>query len=315
MASGMEDRAAGAVVVSAVGDALGSHYELGPPLGSSVPLEFGVGVFGHGAGEWTDDTSMAVPILEVLAEGESLRSSSSLARIFEEWAHWAGDAKDVGAQTRTVLNAASRPITEESARQAAEAVHVRSGRSGGNGSLMRTGPVALGYLAPGAEADLVDASRRVAQLTHWESDNEDACALWGLAIRHAILTGELDMESQIQWLQAERQERWPGLVAEALTASSPAVFHEKNGWVVAAFQGALAAVAGSDSLVEALEAAIRGGGDTDTVAAIAGSLAGAIYGASALPDEWREKVYGWPGLRAADLEDMASRAIVEGQRS
>ena len=147
MNSEIEDRAAGAVVASAAGDALGSQCEFGPPLGSSVPLEFGVGVFGHGAGEWTDDTSMAVPILKVLAEGESLRSSSSLASIFEEWADWAGDAKNIGAQTRTVLNSATRPITEESARQAAEAVHVRSGRSGGNGSLMRTGPVALGYLA------------------------------------------------------------------------------------------------------------------------------------------------------------------------
>lgn len=67
-------------------------------------------------------------------------------------------------------------------------------------------------------------------------------------------------------------------------------------------------MAGSDSLAEALEAAIRGGGDTDTVAAIAGSLAGAVYGTSALPDEWREKTCGWPGLRAADLEDMVKVA-------
>ena len=36
-------------------------------MDASEPVEFGVGVFGHGPGEWTDDTSMAVPILKVLA--------------------------------------------------------------------------------------------------------------------------------------------------------------------------------------------------------------------------------------------------------
>ena len=44
-----------------------------------------------------------------------------------------------------------------------------------------------------------------------------------------------------------------------------------------------------------------GGRDADTVAAIAGGLVGAAFGASAVPGEWRSAVHGWPGYNAADL--------------
>jgi len=49
---------------------------------------------------------------------------------------------------------------------------------------------------------------------------------------------------------------------------------------------------------------VRGGRDTDTVAAIAGALVGGLYGASAVPAQWRRKLHGWPGLRARDLVRM-----------
>ena len=57
----------------------------------------------------------------------------------------------------------------------------------------------------------------------------------------------------------------------------------------------------------ALEFAVRGGNDTDTVAAIAGGLIGAVYGSQVIPEEWRNKLHGWPGLGFEGLEE-----IVEG---
>ncbi|MBB2957539.1 ADP-ribosylglycohydrolase family protein [Pseudoclavibacter helvolus] len=303
------DRARGAVLASAVGDALGSQYEFGPPLSDATPVSYGVGVFGHGVGEWTDDTSMAMPILQGLAAGESLNDAHVLARIVVAWREWARDAKDVGAQTRTVLSALEGEVTEDRARGAARDVHLRAGRSGGNGALMRTGPVALGYLADGQERDLADAAARIAQLTHWEDDNADAGVLWCLSIRHAIRTGELDVLSQLDALPSERRDRWRGFTEEALAPGAhPRDFSEQNGWVVRAFQGALAAITGATSAVDALERAVRGGNDTDTVAAIAGSLAGAVHGAEALPGPVTEPNHGWPGLRAADLRDLVDAA-------
>ncbi len=304
------DRARGTVVASAAGDALGSQYEFGPPLPSSQPVQFGVGYFGTGVGEWTDDTSMSIPILQALAAGRSLTDPATLAQIAQDWKDWAHTAPDVGTQTSTVLYGFPDGGTEEDARASALAVHEAHGRSGGNGSLMRTGPVALGYLGDGDEGGLVEASGRISQLTHWEDDNVDAVILWGLAIREAILTGNFNMESHVDFLPPERQERWRELIAAALAPEAyPVDFHQTNGWVVSAFQGALSAINQTDSLVGALEAAVRGGKDTDTVAAIAGSLAGARYGYQALPQEWAVQIYGWPELNTDGLIKLVDQAV------
>ena len=67
-------------------------------------------------------------------------------------------------------------------------------------------------------------------------------------------------------------------------------------------------------LQRGLQAAVRAGHDTDTVAAIAGSLLGARYGASAVPTQWRRMVHGWPGLRAHDLVELAVSTSVRGRR-
>ena len=65
-------------------------------------------------------------------------------------------------------------------------------------------------------------------------------------------------------------------------------------------------------LEAALQAAVRIGDDTDTVAAIAGGLLGARYGASAAPDAWSSLVHGWPGMTATDLTDLATRTATRG---
>ena len=76
------DRACGAVLGSAVGDALGAGYEFGSAtVGSGGPAMIGGGLGGFAPGEWTDDTAMAVTILEVAASGVDLRDESSLDRI------------------------------------------------------------------------------------------------------------------------------------------------------------------------------------------------------------------------------------------
>ena len=59
----------------------------------------------------------------------------------------------------------------------------------------------------------------------------------------------------------------------------------------------------------AIERAVRAGHDTDTVAAIAGSLVGARWGMSALPARWLSVVHGWPGMRANDLQHLAQALV------
>ncbi|CAM2997372.1 hypothetical protein BST27_23005 [Mycobacterium intermedium] len=309
------DRAIGAVVGSAVADALGSQYEFGPAHPDAFEPTFGLSKFRHGVGEWTDDTQMAMPILEELANGASLNDSNTLGRILAVWERWHHDAKDVGNQTRAVLGALGDDVTEAAGRAAAEAVHKRRGYSGGNGSLMRTGPVALGYLTNGREAELADAAARIAQLTHWELDNVDAVVLWCLAIRHAIRTGAFDLRAGLKFVPAgARRDRWSDLIDQATAAGAdPRDFQQDNGRVIVAFLAAAAAIQGATDYRSAITRAIRGGGDTDTVAAIAGSLAGALHGVSGIPLSWQRKVHGWPDYDIHDLSGLAFLATRQGK--
>lgn len=296
------DRAAGALVGLAAGDALGAGYEFGPPLADGTPVHMkGGGGFAWAPGEWTDDTSMAIPIARVLASGRRL-DEPTLDELVAAWASWARTAKDVGTQTRAVLRGLGSP-TAEAARLSSASVHHGSGRSGGNGSLMRTAPIALGYLD---DADaLAIAARAVSDLTHFDSDAGDACVLWSLAIRHAVLTGEADLRIGLSALP--NPARWEALIVEA-ESKHPRDF-ARNGWVVEALQGAWSAIHRRDGFVDALERAVRGGRDTDTVAAIAGSLIGAATGVSGIPARWRRILHGWPGLRTRDLVDLAVLAV------
>jgi ADP-ribosylglycohydrolase len=310
------DRAAGVLVALAAGDALGAGYEFGAPLpdGAEVTMKGG-GPFGFAPAEWTDDTSMAIPIAQALLDSASDAGSSSpaaLTMVVRAWTSWAAEAKDVGAQTSSVIAAArrlaaasGREVQAEDFSAAAADFHSGTGRSAGNGSLMRTAPLALAYL-DWEPSELMAAAGVVSALTHADPDAQDACGLWCVAIRHAVLTGQLDVRVGLPLLPGERAAVWLGRI-ETAEQSRPRDF-TRNGWVVEAFQGAWSAIhyaslsaAGPAHLRAALEEAVRGGRDTDTVAAIAGGLLGAAYGYTAVPFEWRQRLHGWPGLRARDL--------------
>ena len=233
-----------------------------------------------------------------------------LDRIVGEWVRWSRDAKDVGVQTRAVFGRMQGEGA--TARDAAAQVHGVNGRSGGNGSLMRTGPVALRYL--GDLAGAARAARAISDLTHYDPRAGDASVIWSVAIAHAIETGELDLERGIAHVEgAEWQQFWRDQAAEG-EGRMPWELTANNGWVVGAFQAAWSAIAHGGTLAETLELAVRCGGDTDTVAAIAGSLAGAVYGAAALPAELTAHLHGWAadgevgdGALLAELTNRATR--------
>jgi ADP-ribosyl-[dinitrogen reductase] hydrolase len=319
------DRACGVLLGTAAGDALGAAYEFGPPRGPELQVAMvGGGSFGWEPGEWTDDTSMAIAIAEVAATGAELRQEEALDALARRWHEWSQHAKDVGVQTRSVLSQAGRHgISAQTARTESAALHKLTGRTAGNGSLMRTAPLALAYLDD--EAALVEAARAVSELTHYDPEAGDACVLWCLAIRHAILTGLLDARIGLQHIDIDRRDLSASRL-EVAEASQPSDF-TNNGWVVEALQAAWSAIATTpipqddpaqgvfrvDHLRLALDAAVRGGNDTDTVAAIAGGLLGAAYGASAVPADWRRVLHGWPGMRTRDLIALVTR-IVEADK-
>lgn len=311
------DRACGVLIASAAGDALGAGYEFAPVAPDLVPTMIGGGLGNFAPGEWTDDTSQAVAIARVAATGIDLRTPEALTQIAQGFADWyAGGPADVGIQTSAVLSRAGRNPTGAEMTEAAQVVHERTGRSAGNGSLMRTSPVALAHLDD--PAGLVEAAMAVSALTHHQDLAQGACAVWCLMIRHAVLHGEFPTYDDIApWVP--NGERWRGLLQEA--ESKPPQSFANNAWSVGALQAAWSAITHTPvpsegppcgHLVDSLTTAIRIGHDTDTVAAITGALLGARWGMSAVPAAWRRLLHGWPGLRGVDLEHLAYLTVRRG---
>ncbi|MBC7299530.1 ADP-ribosylglycohydrolase family protein [Nocardia salmonicida] len=298
--SPLADRAAGALLGTAVGDALGAGYEFTHPTPRTKIDMVGGGVFKWAPGEWTDDTSMMVAVALAADEFGNLHDIQALngvAAQFITW--WDSKPRDIGRQTRQVLSARSKSAGQMWARAGKI-----SGRKGGNGSLMRTAPIGLVYLDDAETC--AAAAVLVSSLTHDDERAAEACTIWSLAIRHAVLHGNFDGVGDA--LSVVDANYWEPLLDQAETAECASAF-PRNGWVVHALQTAWWAITHADTLPGALELAVRAGGDTDTTAAIAGALLGARYGASAVPARWRRIVHGYPGLCGDDLAALGVRLV------
>jgi len=300
-----EDRIKGVLLGQAAGDALGAGYETGKPSHGRARM-IGGG-FGFEPGEWTDDTQQAVCV--VLGRSKPQAVAGELLK----WYH--DNPKDIGSQTRAVMSRVKTPrglpmASRAYARRAEARPRPRSWYPGtGNGSLMRTGPVCLPYL--GDRAKIAEAARKVSDLTHADPWSGDACVLWSLAIDLAVRLGDKFIPEMVAgglpWLTEERQKFWRDAIREALWLR-PRRFRYGNGSAAGCFLAALSAVAHADGLEDGLQLAVDGGGDTDTVAAVAGALLGAWHGASAIPARWRKAMWGWPGMKTRDLERLALQA-------
>ncbi|MET9481477.1 ADP-ribosylglycohydrolase family protein [Streptomyces sp. NPDC006638] len=304
------DRAAGAVVGSAVGDALGAPFEFGPAGVFSARFPDGVGAMcgggGWDPGEATDDTQMAVLVGESLLEHGGLEPADVFDR-FRRWA--AADPKDIGLQTEDVL-------TSGEPWDRAASVHFRrTGRAAGNGSLMRAATSAVHFAGAGQEATMA-AARRIAALTHG-----DGAAWEGTAVLHELVRVALDggdpvaaVPATLARVAADHRPRWATVLAPDW---HPGLATEFNGAVWPCLGSALWALRTTGSYETAVAAAIDLGGDTDTVAAVTGMLAGALHGLSAIPPRWTGPLHvPLPGfgdrvLDAADLAALA-KALVRG---
>ncbi|MFE2870382.1 ADP-ribosylglycohydrolase family protein [Embleya sp. NPDC059259] len=315
----IRERAVGAVVGSAVGDALGAPFEFGPagafgtrfppaPPGSSrAEKPYANEMCGGGgwdAGEATDDTQMAVHVAYSLLEAGGLDLPDMFAR-FQRWAR--SEPKDIGLQTEDVL-------TNHLPWDLAAGVHFQTtGRAAGNGSLMRATTPAV-YFAPDGRAATMAAAHRIAALTHG-----DRAAWEGTAIFHELLRVTLTGDDPLAALAQTLAEVHPGHRERYATVLDPA-WHptdatEFNGAVRPCLGSAVWALRTTSSYEDAVRAAIDLGGDTDTVAAVTGALAGARYGRAGIPTRWTDRLHvPLPGsngeiLRLPDLVRLTDRLL------
>ncbi|WP_324273545.1 ADP-ribosylglycohydrolase family protein [Blastococcus brunescens] len=304
-------RVAGALVGSAVGDALGAPFEFGPPgqFSARFPVPArgattemcGGGSVGWEPGEFTDDTQLALIVASSLLERDGLDEADLFAR-FVRWAE--AEPPDIGNQTRAVLRS-GRPW------DAAAAEHfARSGHAAGNGSLMRTTPAAIIFSRGGTEATM-DAARRISSLTHGDPAAGEGCAILHELMRVALDGGDplTAAPSALALVADEHRQRWATVMEPSWT---PADATESNGAVWPTLGQAVWALRHGRDFAEVMRLVIDLGGDTDTVACVAGGLAGAVIGMGGIPMRWSSAVHGRvPGFGdkrwgLADLQELAA---------
>lgn len=285
------DRYRGGILGLAVGDALGTTLEFRKP-GSFIPITdmLGGGPFQLEPGQWTDDTSMALCLAESLVECKDFDTTDQMNR-YVRWhrdGHLSSNGRcfDIG----NTVSAALRQFGKTGDPFAGS----EDPSAGGNGSLMRLAPIPLGYAAKPELA--IEYAAEMSRTTHAAAEPIDACRYYtGLII--GALNG-IDQES----LLGDKYSPVPGLweaapLSEKIDAIASGSFKTKQppeirgtGYVVDAMEAALWAFWNSENFKEGALQAVNLGDDADTTGAIYGQLAGAYYGAKAIPREWRYKI-------------------------
>ncbi|MGP6157753.1 MAG: ADP-ribosylglycohydrolase family protein [Vulcanimicrobiaceae bacterium] len=311
----IELRALGALVGSAVGDALGAPFEFKQPNRYAVQFPepaiggagemIGGGSYNWEPGEFTDDTQMAIALAKSIVAAGGYSSSEAW-----KWLRaWCREANDVGITTRLAL---SRVNIEGAALEA----HLQTyGRSAGNGALMRVTPIGIAFVHADVDT-LMAAARAQAALTH-----EDPAAGWGAAIaaelvRRAILGHAplAEIDAVLEFVPADVRERFAQTLRPDWKPSDAGSLGNGSVWICLA--QAVWALRHSDSFEAAVVKAVNLGDDADTVACMTGALAGAVFGIQAIPSRWTTYVHGKigspNGMRFYDnaaLQDLTRRLL------
>ena len=304
------DRYRGCLLGLAAGDAVGATVEFQPP-GTFDPVTdmHGGGPHGLEAGQWTDDTSMALCLAESLLECAGFDARDQIERYVRWWqdGHLSstGACFDIGLTVRSALNAFLRS-GEPMAGPTAE-------NTAGNGSIMRLAPVPMYYAGDPAEAmRLAGESSRT---THGTQACIDACRYMT-----GLIVGALGGASK-QELLGERYSPVPGYwdghpLVEEIDEIARGSFKDKqppeiqgSGYVVRSLEAALWALHHGRNFREGCLLAVNLGDDADTTGAVYGQLAGALYGVMAIPKHWRQQL-----TRVAMIDDFAIRLAEAADR-
>ena len=279
------DRARGALLGLAAGDAVGTTVEFMRP-GSFQPITdmVGGGPFRLEPGQWTDDTSMALCLAESLVERGGHDAADQMRRYCRWWQEGhlspTGECFDIGTTTRLALARFARTGELYPATVDEEAA--------ANGSLMRLAPVSIRWSHD--PETVVQMAAESSRPTHPARRPVDACRVLA-AMTAALIRGE-------PWEKVCAAAFWDGdelhPEIEAIARGSwrakepPAI--RGTGFCVHALEAAIWAVNGAADFREAILRATNLGEDADTTAAIAGQLAGARFGAAGIPSTWLERL-------------------------
>ena len=254
---------------AAVGDAVGVPYEgFGRDMFVCTGMD-GYGNHNQPAGTFSDDTSMTLALCDSIRACEGSINIDDMRERFRAWLNRgeytsAPTAFGIGRTTMIALD---------------QGFGLSNERSNGNGSLMRTLPLAL---TAATDAQI----RAVSAITHAHPLSEEACVL-AVAIARVLIEGR-SLEEALSTLSVHNAElsRVPYILDYSRDDISSSAF------VVSTLEAALWCLGRSSSFEECVLEAVNLGGDSDTTACVAGAYAGILYGKEGIPLEWLEDLRG-----------------------
>lgn len=284
MTPSLEERYAGCLAGLAVGDAVGTTVEF-MPRGGFPPVTdmVGGGPFRLLAGQWTDDTSMALCLAESLLSKNGFDARDQMGRYLNWW-KWGylsstGSCFDIGNTVREALETfekAGEPYAGSDDPDTA-----------GNGSLMRLAPVVL-FNFPKMD-DVLRFSAQSSRTTHAAPEAVECCELLAFVLARCLSgMSKADVLDGSALLMKEPSVR---AIALGDYRSKSRAEIRGTGYAVASLEAALWCFHGTPSFEAAVLEAANLGDDADTTAAIVGQIAGAFYGVGGIPGFWLEKLW------------------------
>jgi ADP-ribosylglycohydrolase len=294
---GALSRAQGCLLGQVCGDALGGLVEFKDAGRARARYPDGCrdlidgGTWDNLAGQPTDDSELALLLARTLVEKRSYDAKS----VLEAYIDWWNDPRtyDRGNTIRQALAAAAKG-KDHTERTSLIQFYANQG-SQANGSLMRISPI--GIFAAGRPDLAADLARQDSPFTHPNPVCGDSCAVFVAAIASAIASGggsgggpRVAYEAALE--EAKRSDVSPSVrgALEAAQVAPPTDYTTQQGWVLIALQNAFYQLLHASSFEEGVVATVMSGGDTDTTAAIAGALLGAVHGRPSVPARWQRCV-------------------------
>lgn len=293
----------------AIGDALGVPVEFASRTEMDKSpiedMEEG-GTYNMPKGTWSDDTSMSLATLDSLANGVDYND------IMIGFCDWFDTAKYTPADIVFDIGRGTLKSLMAYMRDEVKAINCgqKSELDNGNGSLMRIHPIVLYlYNMEISVEEKIEIIHNVSSLTHAHIRSKMACGiyafiLWELLkepIKESILVG---LKKAKEFYNNEKELSHYSRLFEKTFIVTKREMIKSSGYVVDTLEAAIWCLLTTSNYKDCVLKAVNLGGDTDTIAAIAGGLAGATYGYEAIPEDWRKTL-----IKRDYIEELCEKAF------
>jgi len=277
----IKDKYMGCLFGLAVGDAIGTSVEF-KPRGTFFPVTdmTGGGTFGLKAGQWTDDTSMALCLGQSLLDCNGFNAKDQI----DKYLRWrAGGYMSSNGRCFDIGNTVSQALNKYKITGDPYAGSTYE-RSAGNGSIMRLAPIPMRFLN---DEKMLDYAAKSSSVTHGHEDCVSACIVLANMIKLAFL-GKSKEDMLVSMPAVSISKNIKNIIAHQTYTTDNDIIG--SGYVVKSLEAALWAFNKGNSFKECVLLAVNLGDDADTTGAITGQLAGAYYGFNSIPEKWSKSI-------------------------